>query len=47
MMLGQNFPSVFSIGEMSQEFKSGTLTNPMGDPMGVVFFKVGYPQINL
>ena len=30
MFLGPNVSSVVSIGEMSQEFKSGTLTNPNG-----------------
>ena len=35
MFLGPNVPSVVSIGKMSQEFKSGTQTNPTG----AVFFK--------
>ena len=47
MFLGPNIPTVVSIGEMSQEFKSGTLTNPKMTDFLKIDFKVGYPQINL
>ena len=47
MFLGSNIRSVGSIENMSQEFKSETLTNPKGAGLFLIDLKVGYPQINL
>ena len=47
MFSGPNVSSIVCVVNMSQEFKSGTLSNPTGADFFKKDFKVGYPRINL